>query len=110
MLPRRLSLQPPKNKSGQKRLDSLLFSLSHQPYCHSSMTETELDPQQKNLWLKGVSAYQLKNLDYSINLILAVVKQVPDFLEGRKMLRRAEIEKVRTTKKSMFGGGLSLGG
>lgn len=74
------------------------------------MTETELEPQQKNLWLKGVSAYQLKNLDYSINLILAVVKQAPDFLEGRKMLRRAEIEKVRTTKKSMFGGGLSLGG
>ena len=64
------------------------------------MTETELDPQQKNLWLKGVSAYQLKNLDYSINLILAVVKQVPDFLEGRKMLRRAEIDKVSTPKKS----------
>lgn len=74
------------------------------------MTETELEPQQKNLWLKGVSAYQLKNLDYAINLILAVVKQSPDFLEGRKTLRRAEIEKVRTTKKSMFGGGLSLGG
>ncbi len=74
------------------------------------MTETELEPQQKTLWLKGVSAYQLKNLDYAISLILAVVKQAPDFLEGRKTLRQAEIEKVRSQKKSMFGGGLSLGG
>lgn len=75
------------------------------------MTENELAPQQKNLWLKGVSALQLKNFDYAISLILSVLKQSPEFLEGRKVLRRAEGEKFRTQKKGLFGGGgLSLGG
>lgn len=74
------------------------------------MTEAELPPQQKNLWLKGVSAYQLKNFDYAINLILSVVKQSPEFLEGRRLLRRAEVEKAKGQKKGFFGGGLSLGG
>ena len=73
------------------------------------MTEHELPQQQKNLWLKGVSAYQLKNFDYAISLILSVVKQVPQFLEGRKLLRRAEAEKARGQKKGLFGG-LSVGG
>lgn len=74
------------------------------------MTEAELPQQQKNLWLKGVSAFQLKNFDYVINLVLPVVKQSPQFLEGRKLLRRAEAEKARGQKKGLFGGGLSLGG
>jgi len=73
------------------------------------MTESELAPQQKNLWLKGVSALQLKNYDYAISLLVPVVKQSPDFLEGRRILRRAEGEKVRSQKKGLFGGGLSLG-
>jgi tetratricopeptide (TPR) repeat protein len=82
------------------------------------MTEAELEPQQKNLWLKGVSAYQLKNFDYAVNLILTVVKQAPQFLEGRRLLRRAEADKSRGQKKGLFGspklnlnlGGLKLGG
>ncbi len=74
------------------------------------MTEADLEPQQKNLWLKGVSAYQLKNFDYAVNLILTVVKQAPEFLEGRRLLRRAEVDKSRGQKKGLFGGGLSLGG
>ena len=73
------------------------------------MTEADLPPQQKNLWLKGVSACQLKNFDYAISLIISVVKQSPEFLEGRKLLRRAEAEKFKGQKKSMFGG-VSLGG
>src|SRR6266571_7156553 len=68
------------------------------------MTEHDLPPQQKNLWLKGVSAYQLKNFDYAINLILSVVKQAPEFLEGRRLLRRAEAEKFKSQKKGLFGG------
>lgn len=74
------------------------------------MTEADLAPQQKNLWLKGVSAYQLKNFDYAISLILTVVKQVPEFLDGRRLLRRAEGERFRGQKKGLFGGGLSMGG
>lgn len=74
------------------------------------MTEAELEPQQKNLWLKGVSAYQLKNLDYAVSLIINVVKQSPQFLDGRKLLRRAEADKVKGQKKGLFGGGLNFGG
>ncbi|MFZ4596856.1 MAG: hypothetical protein ACOYOF_21580, partial [Verrucomicrobiaceae bacterium] len=73
------------------------------------MTEAELSPQQKNAWLKGVSACQLKNFDYAIDLILSVVKQSPEFLEGRKLLRRAEAEKFKSQKKGLFGGGISFG-
>jgi tetratricopeptide (TPR) repeat protein len=68
------------------------------------MTEHELAPQQKNLWLKGVSAFQLKNYDYAISLVLSVVRQHPEFLDGRKLLRRAEAEKFRGQKKGLFGG------
>src|SRR4051812_45961132 len=68
------------------------------------MTEHELPPQQKNLWLRGVSAYQLKNFDYAISLIFSVVKESPMFLEGRKLLRRAEAERFKGQKKSLFGG------
>ena len=74
------------------------------------MTEADLEPQQKNLWLKGVSAYQLKNFDYAVNLIHTVVKQVPEFLEGRRLLRRAEADKTRGQKKGLFGGSLNIGG
>jgi tetratricopeptide (TPR) repeat protein len=74
------------------------------------MTEADLEPQQKNLWLKGVSAYQLKNFEYAVSLIHAVVKQVPEFLEGRRLLRRAEADKTRGQKKGLFGGSLNIGG
>ncbi|MEZ0389577.1 MAG: tetratricopeptide repeat protein [Verrucomicrobium sp.] len=74
------------------------------------MTEAELPQQQKNLWLKGQSAVQLKNFDYAINLLLPVVKECPMFLDGRRLLRRAEAERTRGQKKGLFGSGLSLGG
>ena len=74
------------------------------------MTEHDLPPDQKKLWLKGVSAFQIKNFDYAVSCILAVVKQSPEFLDGRKLLRRSEIEKSKGQKKGLFGGGLSLGG
>ncbi len=72
------------------------------------MTEHELQPQQKNIWLKGVSAYQLKNYDYAISLIVSVIKQSPEFLEGRKLLRRAEVEKFKGQKKGLFSGGFNM--
>lgn len=72
------------------------------------MTEHDLAPQLRNLWLKGVSAFQLKNFDYTISLILSVVKQAPEFMDGRKLLRRAEAEAAKGQKKSLFSGGLGL--
>ncbi len=72
------------------------------------MTENDLAPQLRSLWLKGVSAYQLKNFDYTVSLILSVVKQAPEFLDGRKLLRRAEAEAAKGQKKGLFSGGLNL--
>src|ERR1700728_4198023 len=68
------------------------------------MTEHELPQQGKNLWLRGVSAYQLKNFDYAISLIFTVVKDSPQFLEGRRLLRRAEAERFKGQKKGLFKG------
>ncbi|MEI6536685.1 MAG: tetratricopeptide repeat protein [Verrucomicrobiaceae bacterium] len=72
------------------------------------MTEHDLAPQQRTLWLKGVSAYQLRNFDYAVSLILSVVKQTPDFMDGRRLLRRAEAEAVKGQKKGLFSGGLGM--
>jgi tetratricopeptide (TPR) repeat protein len=66
------------------------------------MTEHDLPQQHKNLWLRGVSAYQLKNFDYAVSLIFSVVKEAPKFLDGRKMLRRAEAERFKGQKKGLF--------
>lgn len=72
------------------------------------MTEHDLAPQQRTLWLKGVSAYQLRNFDYAVSLILSVVKQSPDFMDGRRLLRRAEAESIKGQKKGLFSGGLGM--
>ncbi len=72
------------------------------------MTEHDIAPQLRNLWLKGASAFQLKNFDYAVSLILSVVKQAPEFMDGRKLLRRAEAEAARGQKKGLFSGGLGI--
>ena len=40
---------------------------------------------------KALSAVELRNYGYAISLIGAVLKESPGFLDGRKMLRKAEI-------------------
>ena len=52
------------------------------------LTENDLSPNARTLWLKAVSAIELKNMDYAINLLQMTVKDAPGFLEGRKALRR----------------------
>lgn len=74
--------------------------------------EGELDPKFQNLWKKAIISAEQRNWDYVVSLVLPIVKAVPGFLDGRSLLRRAEAEKARGTKKLLSfgggGGGLSL--
>lgn len=72
-----------------------------------TVNESELEPKYQNLWKKGLNAIEQKNWEYAASLILPIVKEVPTFLDGRKVLRRAEGEYVGMGKKFSlgFGGG-----
>jgi tetratricopeptide (TPR) repeat protein len=77
------------------------------------ITEKELPPSIKPLWLKALSAVQTSNLTYGISLLQAVLKESPGFLEGRKMLRKCEFQVAGNTKKKaglfgMSGGGMGI--
>lgn len=75
------------------------------------ITEKELPPNLKPLWLKALSAVQTSNLDYGISLLQAVLKDAPGFLEGRKMLRKCELQVAGTSTKKKGGlFGLQTGG
>ena len=63
-------------------------------------TEKELAEEQRAHWLKAVAAIELRNFGYAISLLQGILKQEPEFLTGRQLLRRAEITKVKTAKKA----------
>jgi tetratricopeptide (TPR) repeat protein len=65
-------------------------------------TEKELSEAQRNLWLKAVTAIELRNLGYAISLLQEILKQEPQFLTGRQLLRRTEVTRSKSAKKSFF--------
>jgi tetratricopeptide (TPR) repeat protein len=65
-------------------------------------TENELGEQLRSHWLKAVAAIELRNFGYAISLLQGILKQEPEFLTGRQLLRRAEITKAKAEKKSFF--------
>jgi tetratricopeptide (TPR) repeat protein len=65
-------------------------------------TEKELTETQRAHWLKAVAAIELRNFGYAISLLQAILKQEPEFLTGRQLLRRSEVTKHRAAKKSFF--------
>jgi tetratricopeptide (TPR) repeat protein len=71
--------------------------------------EHDLDQKTKTLWLKALSALELRNLDYAIDLLASVVESQPTFLDGRRTLRKATIERQKGKRKllSLSGGGIS---
>ena len=48
------------------------------------------------LWLKAVAAIELRNFGYAISLFQEILKQEPEFLTGRQLLRRAEVTKGKS--------------
>src|SRR5712692_6770416 len=65
-------------------------------------TEKELSESLRAFWLKVVSAIELRNFGYAISLLQEILKQEPQFLTGRQLLRRAEVAKQKAGKKSFF--------
>ncbi|MDB6147000.1 MAG: hypothetical protein JWO45_664 [Spartobacteria bacterium] len=65
-------------------------------------TEKELGEGQRGHWLKAVAAIELRNFGYAISLLQGILKQEPEFLTGRQLLRRSEVTKHRAAKKSFF--------
>ena len=65
-------------------------------------TEKELSEAARSHWLKAVAAMEMRNLGYAISLLQGILKQEPEFLTGRQLLRRAEITKLRADKKTFF--------
>ncbi len=64
--------------------------------------EKDLNDQLRGYWLKAVAAIELRNFGYAIDLLQNLLKQEPEFLTGRQMLRRAEVTRVKTEKKGFF--------
>src|SRR5262249_309693 len=65
-------------------------------------TEKELPERARALWLKAVAAIELRNFGYAISLLQEILTQEPEFLMGRQLLRRTEVTKSKSAKKSFF--------
>src|SRR3982751_6902709 len=65
-------------------------------------TEKELSEGPRSHWLKAVAAIEMRNFGYAISLLQAILKQEPEFLPGRQLLRRSEVTRYRALKKSFF--------
>jgi tetratricopeptide (TPR) repeat protein len=65
-------------------------------------TEKELSETQRSHWLKAVAAIELRNFGYAISLLQGILKQEPEFLTGRQLLRRTEATKSKTAKRTLF--------
>ncbi len=74
-------------------------------------TDKELPENSRQLWLKALSAVELRNYGYAISLIQAVLKETPGFLDGRKRLRKVEFAATKGKKSFLSGlSGASLKG
>jgi tetratricopeptide (TPR) repeat protein len=64
--------------------------------------EKDLSDQFRSYWLKAVTAVELRNFGYAIDLLQTLLKEEPEFLTGRQMLRRAEVTRAKMEKKRGF--------
>lgn len=69
--------------------------------------QNELPDKLQKLYLKAESALELRNWDYAVSLIQAILKQEPGFLDGRRALRLASV-KANEGKKGVKLGGEAL--
>jgi tetratricopeptide (TPR) repeat protein len=65
-------------------------------------TEKELSEDQRAHWLKAVAAIELRNFGYAVSLLQGILKQEPQFLTGRQLLRRTEVTRLKAAKKKFF--------
>ena len=65
-------------------------------------TEKDLTKTHQSHWLKAVAAIELRNFGYAISLLQGILKQEPEFLTGRQLLRRTEVAKSKAGRKKTF--------
>jgi tetratricopeptide (TPR) repeat protein len=76
--------------------------------------EGQLPQNMRVLWLKSLSAVELQNFSYAISLCHAILKEVPGFLEARRLARRCAIKTSSGAKKKgnavtqIFSSGVSV--
>ena len=68
----------------------------------ATKAEKELSETQRSHWLKAIAAIELRNFGYAISLLQGILRQEPEFLTGRRLLRRTEVTKNKSAKKSLF--------
>ncbi len=79
-------------------------------------SEKDLPPQNRATWLKAMSAMELKNYGYAVQLLQGVLKSHPEFLLARQLTRKAAVAKNAGKKSgfglsaSTFGGGMKIQG
>jgi tetratricopeptide (TPR) repeat protein len=74
------------------------------------ITENELPANVKPLWLKALTAVQANNHQYAVTLLQGVLKDCPGFLDGRKLLRKCELQVTGGEKKKGGLFGIQTGG
>ncbi|MFT5467116.1 MAG: tetratricopeptide (TPR) repeat protein [Verrucomicrobiales bacterium] len=74
-----------------------------------AVAEEQLEPKLKTIVKKSRDAVNADNFDYAINLLQAVLKQEPRFLDGRKLLRASAARKKAMENKrfTLSGSGVS---
>lgn len=66
-------------------------------------TEKDLPEQFRATWLKAMSAMQLRNFGYAVQLLQPLLKAQPEFLAGRQLARKAAIAKTAGKKGVLSG-------
>ena len=75
----------------------------------ATIHENELTDAQRALFQKARHANEIRNHGYAIQLMQSVLKQVPGFLDGRKLLRAAALAGVEGKKAGFSLAGTTLG-
>ena len=66
-------------------------------------SEKDLPESQRAAWLKAMSAMELRNYGYAIQLLQAVLRNHPEFLLARQLARKAAVAKFGG-RKGVLGG------
>ena len=63
-------------------------------------SEKDLPESQRATWLKAMSAMELRNYGYAIQLLQAILRNHPEFLLARQLARKAAVAKFGEERAS----------
>lgn len=66
-------------------------------------TDKDLSSNQRNSYLRALSAFEPGNYDLVVTLMEQVIAEEPEFLAGRKLLREAEVLRARSGTSFFVG-------